>query len=215
MGQIGLRSIMALNSHDHSSASQYGSALKPTDVDIFNSDVPGVTPNALASLSLERNGDDQYIQFLQDYINNSGLLWSDATKVSRAYMYLYPTLGSLVLKYDPHYMGFNQNGNIILGSSLTDGGQIRGIVLNVGTAPTSHPADKAFIYSKDVAPGFCSIHVENEGGHIIKFFQSASLTAKNASVVDTTYGAEEAAVIGNNRTRIEEIESRLQAFGFL
>lgn len=44
---------------------------------------------------------------------------------------------------------------------------------------------------------------------------SATLTAKDAAVVDVTYGAEEAGVIDNNRTRVEEIETRLKAVGIL
>jgi hypothetical protein len=43
----------------------------------------------------------------------------------------------------------------------------------------------------------------------------SALTAADASTVDGTYGAEEQAVIGNNRTRIGEIEAALQAFGIL
>jgi hypothetical protein len=43
----------------------------------------------------------------------------------------------------------------------------------------------------------------------------AALTAKDASTVDGTYGAEEQAVIGNNRTRIEEIETALKREGIL
>ena len=42
-----------------------------------------------------------------------------------------------------------------------------------------------------------------------------SLTAKDVSAVDATYGAEEEGVIKNNRTRIEEIEDKLQQFGLL
>lgn len=43
----------------------------------------------------------------------------------------------------------------------------------------------------------------------------AALTAADASTVDGTYGAEEAAVINNLRTRLNELESRLQALGLL
>lgn len=41
------------------------------------------------------------------------------------------------------------------------------------------------------------------------------LTAASASTVDATYGSEEAAVIANNRTRIQEIETALIALGIL
>jgi len=42
-----------------------------------------------------------------------------------------------------------------------------------------------------------------------------ALTAADASTVDTTYGAEEAAVIANLRTRVNELESKLQSLGLL
>lgn len=45
--------------------------------------------------------------------------------------------------------------------------------------------------------------------------KAAALTAADASVVDATYGAEEAAVIANLRTRLNELESRLRAYGLL
>lgn len=43
----------------------------------------------------------------------------------------------------------------------------------------------------------------------------AALTAANAGVVDATYGAEEAAVIANLRTRLNELEDRLRTLGLL
>jgi len=43
----------------------------------------------------------------------------------------------------------------------------------------------------------------------------AQLTSKDTSTVDGTYGAEESSVIQNNRTRISEIESRLQSRGII
>jgi hypothetical protein len=43
----------------------------------------------------------------------------------------------------------------------------------------------------------------------------AALTAKDNSTVDTTYGSAEEAVIKNNRTRIDEIEARLQQHGII
>lgn len=45
--------------------------------------------------------------------------------------------------------------------------------------------------------------------------KAAALTAEDASTVDTTYGQEEADVINNLRTRLGELESRLQAYGLL
>lgn len=45
--------------------------------------------------------------------------------------------------------------------------------------------------------------------------QPTALTAADGSTVDGTYGAEEAAVIDNLRTRLGELETKLSAFGFL
>ena len=42
-----------------------------------------------------------------------------------------------------------------------------------------------------------------------------SVTASDDSTVDTTYGTEEAAVLGNVRTRLGEVVSALQSFGIL
>lgn len=42
-----------------------------------------------------------------------------------------------------------------------------------------------------------------------------NITLKNESVVDGTYGAEEQAVIDNNRNRIEDIENALKANNIL
>lgn len=43
----------------------------------------------------------------------------------------------------------------------------------------------------------------------------AALTAADAAAVDAVYGAEEAGVIGNLRTRVNELESRLRSLGLL
>jgi len=45
--------------------------------------------------------------------------------------------------------------------------------------------------------------------------QQAALTTADASIVDDTYGAEEAAVIENLRTRVNQLEAALQALGFI
>lgn len=44
---------------------------------------------------------------------------------------------------------------------------------------------------------------------------TSALSTKDAGTVDATYGAAEAAVINNNRDRIEEIEQALQDLGLL
>lgn len=43
----------------------------------------------------------------------------------------------------------------------------------------------------------------------------AALTAVDATVIDATYGTVEEAVLNNVRTRLNEIEAALKAFGIL
>lgn len=45
--------------------------------------------------------------------------------------------------------------------------------------------------------------------------QQSALTASDSSTVDTTYGQEEADVINNLRTRVNELEARLQSYVLL
>lgn len=45
--------------------------------------------------------------------------------------------------------------------------------------------------------------------------QPTALTAPNATVIDSTYGADEEGVLNNVRTRINELESKLQALGLI
>lgn len=66
--------------------------------------------------------------------------------------------------------------------------------------------------------GYC-VDVPSAGKIVLRIAPLAvkrqTLTAKDATTVDATYGSEEQGVIGNNRTRIEEIETALQSIGLL
>jgi hypothetical protein len=55
----------------------------------------------------------------------------------------------------------------------------------------------------------------NSGDKFYDLNEKAGLTTKDTSTVDATYGSEEQSVIQNNRTRIEEIESKLQSHGVI
>lgn len=50
---------------------------------------------------------------------------------------------------------------------------------------------------------------------VLSLTNQGSLTAQDTASVDGTYGAEEAGVIDNNRTRILQIENVLKAAGLL
>jgi len=45
--------------------------------------------------------------------------------------------------------------------------------------------------------------------------QGSALTAQDTSTVSTTFGSTEQGVVENNRTRIAELEARLQAHGLI
>lgn len=110
------------------------------------------------------------------------------------------------------------DNNLILNNAASGPGTgAAGVwVQEIGTAPSTSPADEFQMYAADAnGAGTAAPHFRTEAGNVIKLYQESALTVKDASTVDATYGSEEANVIANNRTRIEEIETRLQALGIL
>ncbi len=79
------------------------------------------------------------------------------------------------------------------------------------------PIERRRTASVDVNVGGTLAHAGTAAGFFGKtpVAKPAALTASNASVVDGTYGAEEAAVIANMRTRVDELEARLRSLGLL
>lgn len=95
-------------------------------------------------------------------------------------------------------------------------------------AGTAVPADGADSYAPscifqhtDASTGNTVLYVNTGSNtsaafkHLPGITEQEALTAADGSTVDSTYGAEEAAVIANNVTRIGEIEAALQAIGLL
>lgn len=85
---------------------------------------------------------------------------------------------------------------------------------------------------KDTAGNTSSTHVFNDHGDFVRYLAvnvngvltwkpatysglGAALTAADASAIDTTYGQQEADVLGNLRTRVNEIEAVLEAAGLV
>lgn len=84
-----------------------------------------------------------------------------------------------------------------------------------GVAPTTSPANIFQMYSDDIVAGNAAPHFRTEGGDIVKLFKAAALTAVDATAINATYDAVEEAVLNNVRTRLNEIETLLQANGLL
>lgn len=59
-------------------------------------------------------------------------------------------------------------------------------------------------------------NIESQNGNqLVANTRGNSLSSKDTSTVDSTYGTAEAGVIQNNRTRIDELEQRLQSHGLI
>lgn len=111
-------------------------------------------------------------------------------------------------------MRLDTSGN--LGLSITAWGTsaTKTLAIGNGTAPSTSPADCFQCYSADVTAGNAAPHFRTEGGAIIKLFQGAALTAADGSALNTGDATSDT-VIGNMRTRIAELEARLQAHGLI
>lgn len=84
-----------------------------------------------------------------------------------------------------------------------------------GTAPTTSPADMIQVYTDDHnGAGTATWHMRNEEGDTIVLFKGAALTGADANAVNTGDATTDA-VINNMRTRINELEARLQANSLL
>ena len=83
-----------------------------------------------------------------------------------------------------------------------------------GTAPTVDRANKHVYYSADESAGNACPHFRTESGQIVKLFQGAALTAEDATATDGTIGTNDT-ITNNIRTRLGELEARLQAHGLI
>lgn len=112
----------------------------------------------------------------------------------------------------------NSLGNIGLFNVTSFGASSKG-VLGIGTAdvvPGSSPADMFQMYSADHSgAGTAAPHFRTEAGDIIKLFKGAALTGIDATALSTGGAAvlstADSDVIDNIRTRLNEVETRLQA----
>jgi hypothetical protein len=122
------------------------------------------------------------------------------------------------------------NGNVVVGA-LNLGQRMVGLsgtkvlAIQDGESPTTkisaaNNSGGIQIWSKatDSNPAVSTFHLMNGNGNVIKLFKGAQLSGINVTTVSTTtpvYNAAVAGVINNMRTRINELEARLIAIGFL
>ncbi len=114
-------------------------------------------------------------------------------------------------------LNFDSSYNLIMGgtgvSAPATGSRL--LIVRNATAPGASVADACIMYAADYAAGKCCMKFRTEDGYTITLYPGAALTTADNSTVDATYGTQEAKVITNLRTRVGQIESRLQAIGLL
>lgn len=115
---------------------------------------------------------------------------------------------------------FNNDGALVIKNEtrLTadthfDSSATNTITIHSGTSPTTTITEAVQFYgavvSGNTAPHF------RVGTDTINLHKGNALTTADTSTVDATYGTEEADVINNLRTRVNELESLIQSLGLL
>ena len=116
------------------------------------------------------------------------------------------------------------NGNVVIGDvtgQMVGTGGTKVLAIQNGAPPTDAlsggPGSPGGIqiYSDVDLTGVSTIHVMNGNGDVIKLYKETALTLAENLPVDNVYDPAEAAVINNLRTRLNELESKLQAMGLL
>lgn len=123
--------------------------------------------------------------------------------------------GALQFGYDgAEFARIDPNSNLLWNGSSSPASAVGAIVPFNGTAPTGSVANGFAMYSADQAAGNAAPHFRTENGSIVILFEGAALTAADANALNTGDATSDT-VIGNIRTRLGEVEARLQAHGLL
>lgn len=105
-------------------------------------------------------------------------------------------------------------GNVGIGAINSPTSATNTLTLSTGTAPSASVIDGFSLYSADVVAGNAAPHFRTENGDIIILFKGAALTVADTNALNTGDATSDT-VITNMRTRIGELEARLQAHGLL
>ena len=115
------------------------------------------------------------------------------------------------------------NGNVVIGgltsSQVVGSGGTKVLAIQTGIAPSSAPSSISTnggiqIYSDNIT-GVSVLHVMNGNGEVIKFYRESALSPSSVAPVAGGYDANEAEVINNLRTRINELETKLINIGLI
>lgn len=87
------------------------------------------------------------------------------------------------------------------------------LIPNVTAAPGSNPANGVYMYANDISASSV-LHVRNEAGDIIKLYKQTALTTVNSGTINSGDAGTDT-ILNNMRTRINELESKLQTIGYL
>ncbi|HMT29615.1 MAG TPA: hypothetical protein PKD91_10080 [Bacteroidia bacterium] len=155
-------------------------------------------------------------------ISTSGL-WNPNTTAKNIGLYVSQVSGQTATESN---LAAVLNGNVVIGdivgSQVVGSGGQNVLAIQNGAEPATTAGSSGLsndgiqIYSVSDAVGTSVFNVKNGNGDVIKLFKAGQLTAgDNSSVNPTTYGSTEADIINNLRTRLNELESRLQSLGLL
>jgi len=109
----------------------------------------------------------------------------------------------------------DEEGNFGLGITTFGTNAAKVIGIANGVVPITSPANMFQMYSTDIVAGNAAPHFRTELGDVIKLFKGVALTAIDVTAIDAVYDATEQAVLDNIRTRLNELEARIQATGLL
>lgn len=112
------------------------------------------------------------------------------------------------------------NGNTVIGNVLDDQSSVgtngnRVFVLQEGTEPTSHPDIPGVQMYTRTIDGQPRLGIMDGSGDVFTLMKQDALIAANDSSFSATYDDSVIAIITNMRTRINELEDRIQALGLL
>ncbi|MBL8002277.1 MAG: hypothetical protein JNL05_09975 [Flavobacteriales bacterium] len=111
------------------------------------------------------------------------------------------------------------NGNVVVGGLSTGpsvgAGGTNVLAIQNGAPPASPPAGTVQLYVTTASDGTSVLNIMDGNGGVMQLHVQNPLSAPDNNTVNPLYDAGTAAVITNMRTRINELESRLQALGLL
>lgn len=175
--------------------------------------------------SIDATGDTSYragatgstFHYWRDYNDNARVTMQLTT--AESVLSLSSISGTNQLRCLTNSTQFAQNwyeGNLGLGftASKPNGAENNVLFIKNGTAPAATDTDAIAFYSKDQAAGNACPHFMTELGDIIKLYKESALTAIDATATDGTIGTNDT-LTNNIRTRLNELESRLQNIGII